>query len=610
MKRLLVAILLLFSGLAAFSQATQVDAVKLVKNGPAGYYYRANAGGTANEWASPATARADLNYWTESGGNVSRGSGNVEIAAGNLIFPSAAMQYVRNNLGVDVIGITPGYSNTQVVFPRGAAVYTAGTTSRALTISAIAGYVTSTDIFSVSSSTGTNWLSYSVDKGFNTGSLTPIKFSPQGYETMIISANASGSGYIGIGTSPTDNKVEIFTTSTANNTAGLSVSATGAQSAYGYGGLFSKTGAGLINIGLQASASGGTYNWSARFPQTVVVGSLANLPAGILSVSQDGGSLNGYSQGANVLSLMNANNGANAAVSFGYYVGFEQIANMQAVRRGFGGNGAGVGSLKIYAQNYNVSPFFFQMWAAGASLGLPENTPPSEAFHMYGNFRASGTLISDALIGTANRLPYATSTGALGFADASITTSSTQVDIAAQGTRNMRIGAGGNTILATGTDRNLEVRDDGSIQLHGGLTADPSSPNVAAFWWNSTSTRAKYRKDGSTNRTIANLEDDILGLADAIVASTHTPGGTTRLVRYDGNANAVTATLGVDLEEYQKYTFPCTRNATNAVTFSAASGYSFRESGNPTLFTTSLTAAAHTTYVAQRVGTVIYIGKL
>ncbi len=388
MKKWLV-ILLSFIAVAAFGQATKLDAVKLVKNGPAGYYYRANSGGTANEWASPATAREDLNYWTLNSGNV----------------------FYSGNVGV---GINPAYKlhvNGKVVIgPNFQLVSDGGEAGEFATVG-----------------------------DFNFYTNVPVAILPSGTAKITIK---KANGFVGIGTdSPSDK---------------LTVNAGGIR-------------------------------------------------------------------------------------------------------------------------------------ATGAS---------------------AGTITSDALAGTANRLVWTTATGVLGFADASVTSSSTQVNITAQGTRNMRIGAGGNTILATGTDRNLEVRDDGSIQLHGGLTADPSSPNVAAIWWNTTSTRAKYRKDGSTTVTFANLEEDIVGLADAIGTTTHTPGGTTRLVRYDAVSNAVTATLGAGMDEGQTYTFPCTRNATNAVTFSAASGYNFRESGNSTLFTTSLTAVAHTTYQAKRFGTVIYIGKI
>ena len=83
----------------------------------------------------------------------------------------------------------------------------------------------------------------------------------------------------------------------------------------------------------------------------------------------------------------------------------------------------------------------------------------------------------------------------------------------------------------------------------------------------------------------------------------------TRLVRYDANTNAVTVTLGAGLDEGLEYTFPVTRNTVNAVTFTAASGHSFRESGNTTLFTTSATAAMFQTYWARRFGATIYIGK-
>lgn len=222
---------------------------------------------------------------------------------------------------------------------------------------------------------------------------------------------------------------------------------------------------------------------------------------------------------------------------------------------------------------------------------------------------APSSLLFSSLAGTGTRMVTASATGGLSFVDLSASTSSTLITLAAQGTRNLRLGAGGSTTtVATGADRNLTVRDDGSISLYTGLTADPSTPFPASIYYRSDLGRFMLR-NGVSTATAAQVETDIVGTANAIIATTHTPGGSERFVRYDANANAQTVTLGGSLDEGFEYNFVCTRNGTNAIAFAAESGYSFIVEGVASLFVSSYTAAAYEHIEAHRRGTVIYIDK-
>ncbi|MFA5945920.1 MAG: hypothetical protein WC802_03365 [Patescibacteria group bacterium] len=78
--------------------------------------------------------------------------------------------------------------------------------------------------------------------------------------TGIITSGAYVQTYTGTG-----NAASITSTSTTNGSKGLIIQNTGAVTGTGYGGMFIKSGVSTTNVGLYASASGGTNNYAAIF---------------------------------------------------------------------------------------------------------------------------------------------------------------------------------------------------------------------------------------------------------------------------------------------------------------------------------------------------------
>lgn len=225
---------------------------------------------------------------------------------------------------------------------------------------------------------------------------------------------------------------------------------------------------------------------------------------------------------------------------------------------------------------------------------------------------APSSLAFSQLTGTGTRMVTTTPTGSLSFADLSVSTSSSLVNLTAQSTRNLRMGSGGATLtLATGTDRSLTIRDDGSVSLHTGLTSDPASSFAASIWYradaDANAGRFRLRK-ASTTATISEVETDVVGTAPTAYSANFTLGADGAfIVIADANTSTVTVTLDATMREGIDYIVSCRRNATNAITFDAATGYNLDASGQSALNDDPFTASAHAVYYVRRVGTNIIV---
>jgi hypothetical protein len=194
--------------------------------------------------------------------------------------------------------------------------------------------------------------------------------------------------------------------------------------------------------------------------------------------------------------------------------------------------------------------------------------------------------------------------------------SSTQVKLEAQNSHNLRIGGVTQTILSTGSDKNVIVHTDGWMSLHSGLSAHPATtPGIAAKWYLNGS---MYFQNATARRQFATVEDDMIGTATQVItAATHTPGAADFFVQYNANSNSQVVTLGAALADGHENLYRCRQNTTNTITFNAdtANGFVFYEQESGSATTTSIVTggaggtgfkAANRIYRVRRSGTVIW----
>jgi len=186
-----------------------------------------------------------------------------------------------------------------------------------------------------------------------------------------------------------------------------------------------------------------------------------------------------------------------------------------------------------------------------------------------------------------------------------VVTRSVNGDMVVRGATGVRLIAG------SPSTKTVKWTSEGTFQLP---SATPASPAGGELWYSSGS-KLTYRESAST-RTVASIEGDITGSALQLITSANTPGASSNLTyRFDANAGAFTVTLDNTLQEGRWYTFRCTRNATNVVTFNAGAGYSLAIDGDSALTPTTLTSggagtgmsAPYKIYSVRRMDTIIYI---
>jgi hypothetical protein len=206
---------------------------------------------------------------------------------------------------------------------------------------------------------------------------------------------------------------------------------------------------------------------------------------------------------------------------------------------------------------------------------------------------------------TTRFLDYQNESGTTSFR---MSATSTQVTAEAQNSHNLRIGGVTQTILSTGSDKNVTVHTDGWMSLHSGLSAHPSTtPSIAAKWYLNGEF---YCQNASGRRQFATVEDDIVGTYN-ILATNHTASGSEFTVTLDANSGAITETLGTGMVEGKWYTFDCRRNATNNITFQTANSCVIKLSGSSSWTQTTVIADPHYVYAAKRIaGTLIIMYRL
>lgn len=160
------------------------------------------------------------------------------------------------------------------------------------------------------------------------------------------------------------------------------------------------------------------------------------------------------------------------------------------------------------------------------------------------------------------------------------------------------IGVGSNTSVFYG---NGELR-------FGNQSSDPGSSNgEGSMWYNSTDNvfRGNW---GGTTRAFANAEYDVYGTAGSSSAANYTMGAQQYTTTLDATSNNINCTLGGGLLLNKDYLVDCVGNGSNTITLLAASGYTFRISGDSTPTETSYTTSSYQLVRVRRTsGTTIYI---
>jgi hypothetical protein len=171
-----------------------------------------------------------------------------------------------------------------------------------------------------------------------------------------------------------------------------------------------------------------------------------------------------------------------------------------------------------------------------------------------------------------------------------------------------------NTMRIKANSYGITINNTGYIQLDDTPTGPPSTPPAGSIFYSSNSQALFFQEDAGAANTVKILTDKPVN-ALLLLTSNTTPGGENYNIRCDANAGAFTITLGASLVEGKPYLVRCTRNSTNAITFSAASGYTLGIDTDTALNPTTLVsgaggsgiAAPAKIYLIQRIGTVINI---
>lgn len=190
--------------------------------------------------------------------------------------------------------------------------------------------------------------------------------------TLTVGANqnltmASGTGVFTQTYSGTANAHDITSSSTTASNKALNVSQTGATSGTDYAGYFSNTGAATTNIGLYATASGGTNNYAAQIDGTLLLGSdlpLQRIGTGSLSIGGGTPSVSqslffGSGAGTSATTASNSNflgeNAGSGATGAEHSNFFGQNAGLNATgayNSNFFGRNTGSGATDAYYANF------------------------------------------------------------------------------------------------------------------------------------------------------------------------------------------------------------------------------------------------------------------
>jgi hypothetical protein len=163
----------------------------------------------------------------------------------------------------------------------------------------------------------------------------------------------------------------------------------------------------------------------------------------------------------------------------------------------------------------------------------------------------------------------------------------------------------------------LELTRAGAVVIPDN-TSPPASNKLGALTFNSNSNGLflQAQTGAAGVERVATVQNDLTPNALNLITGTHTLAGKNWTSRADANAGAFTVTLGVQLAEGVDYLVMCKRNGTNAVTFTAAAGYSLSHALDTALTSGDLVAggvggtglaAPGNTYYIRRSGTIISI---
>lgn len=171
-----------------------------------------------------------------------------------------------------------------------------------------------------------------------------------------------------------------------------------------------------------------------------------------------------------------------------------------------------------------------------------------------------------------------------------------------------------NTMRVKASSYGLTLNPSGYITLDDTPSGPPSTPPIGSIFFASNSNALFVQADAGaagTERILTEKTPNAL----LLISANATPGGANYNIRCDANGGAFTVTLGASLQEGKPYLVRCTRNSTNAITFTAASGYTLGIDTDTALTPTTLVsgaggsgiAAPARIYIIQRIGTVINI---
>lgn len=162
----------------------------------------------------------------------------------------------------------------------------------------------------------------------------------------------------------------------------------------------------------------------------------------------------------------------------------------------------------------------------------------------------------------------------------------------------------------------LELTRQGAVVIPDNTTP-PAANKLGALTFNSNSNGLFIQtQPGAIGvERVATVQNDLTPNALNLITGAHTLSGKNWTSRADANAGAFTITLGAQLEEGRDYVVMCKRNGTNAVTFTAAAGYSLAHALDTALTSGNLVAGATgtglaapgNTYYIRRSGTIISI---
>ena len=282
------------------------------------------------------------------------------------------------------------------------------------------------------------------------------------------------------------------------------------------------------------------------------------------------------------------------------------------------------GGLAFFADPDIITPSqSLRMFIDGATgnVGIGTGVTPSTKLDVVGNFKLTtrtGTATTIAGWGSDN-ISRDLAIGA-GLSISGGTLSSTIASTAfVQGGNSFGAAAvlgtnDANTMRIKANTYGLTLNNTGYITLDDTPSGPPSTPPIGSIFYASNSNSFFAQTDAGAAGTEKILTEKTPN-ALLLISANATPGGTNYNIRCDANGGAFTVTLGANLKEGKPYLVRCTRNSTNPITFTAASGYTLGIDTDTALTPTTLVsgaggsgiAAPARIYLIQRIGTIINI---